>query len=413
MRNFFLFGLSLLFFFSAWCEENKTEKNTFACAVDVVILEGSSISFCQGQPASINASSGFAAYSWTGPQTGMTSTLVPTNSGVYTVTAVDGVGCISNASITVTINPNPVGVIVSSEGTQLCPGSPGTTLSLTQAFTSYLWGGGSTNSTFQATQAGTYSVIVTDGNGCSGNSAITIFQPNFTLSPLGTTTVCNGSTATLVASGGTSYLWSTGELGPTIIVSPIASTTYSVTITSGLCSQVFSQEITTETLEDSEIQDTFYIGVGDVVFINGPDNYTSYNWTPATDLTLYTSQGATFTGSQSTQYTVNSSHTNGCMRSDDIWVIIIQLTIPTGFSPNGDFVNDTFVIPELETYKGDVTIFNRWGDKVFENSNYQNDWDGTCQTDFCLGKGPLPEGTYFYSIEAEKVHFDGFVILKY
>jgi gliding motility-associated-like protein len=413
MRKFFTYALSMLFFFSAWSEEIKTEKNAFACAVDVVILEGSTISFCQGQPTSINASAGFAAYSWTGPQTGMTSALIPTSSGVYTVTAVDGIGCLSSASIAVTINPNPAGVIISSEGTLLCPGSSGTILSLTQPFATYLWGNGSSNSTFQATQAGTYSVICTDGNGCSGNSSITISQPNFTFNPSETTTVCNGSTATLVAGGGTSYLWSTGELGPTIVVSPVITTTYSVTITSGLCSQSFSQIITSETLPDSEIEDTFYIGVGDEVFINGPNDYTTYNWTPATDLTQYNSQDVTFIGSQSTQYTVNSSHTNGCMRSDDILVIVVQLTIPTGFSPNGDLVNDTFIIPELETYKGHITIFNRWGDKVFENSSYQNDWNGTCQTEFCLGKGPLPEGTYFYSIEVEKVHFDGFVTLKY
>lgn len=394
----------------------ESTPGTFAkkliCAVDVSILEGSSISFCQGEFNTINASSGFVSYTWSGPQTGNTPSLAPTVSGQYVVSAVDGIGCVSTDTIQVTIHPNPIGVIVSSEGTSLCPGDAGTNLSLTQAYASYLWGGGSTGSSLLVNQGGTYTVHITDFNGCEGNSSITINQPVFDLSPLGTTTVCNGSTATLIASGGTSYLWSTGETGPTIIVSPSTTTNYTVTISNGTCTQTLSETITKVTMPESEIQDTFFLAEGDVVFVNGPSDYTTYNWTPTVNLSQYNAQGATFEGEYSTAYQVASSHTNGCSRLDSIWVIILKLTIPTGFSPNGDLVNDTFVIPELDTYKGKVTLFNRWGDKVFESDHYLNDWDGTCQTGLCLGEGILPEGTYFYSIEVENVHFDGYTTLK-
>jgi len=389
-----------------------TEQFAFACVTDVVITEGTSISFCQGDAVTINASSGFVSYAWSGPQSGTGSSISPTSSGQYVVTAVDGIGCISSDTIDVTVNPNPVGIIVSSEGNSLCPGSSGTVLSLTQAFISYAWDNGSNDPSISITQGGTYTVQVQDFNGCFGNSSISISQPNFTLTTTGSSFVCNGSTATLVASGGTSYNWSTGETGSTIIVSPNVTTTYSVIITNGPCTQTLHKTITKVSMTESEIQDTFFIAEGDVVFINGPDDYTTYSWTPQTDLTLYNAQGATFNGTNSTQYTVNSSHTNGCTRSDDIWVIVVRLTVPTGFSPNGDLMNDTFVIPELDSYHGNVTIFNRWGDKVYENDNYQNDWNGTCQTGFCAGSGALPEGTYFYSIEIENVHFDGFTTIK-
>lgn len=412
IKKLLLFLIICLLGSPVFAEADFPMDKHLSCTIDVTILEGNSISFCQGEFSTINASSGFVSYAWSGPQTGTTPSLAPTVSGQYVVTAVDGIGCVSTDTIQVTIHPNPIGVIVSSEGTSLCPGDAGTNLSLTQAYASYLWGGGSTGSTLLVNQGGTYTVNIIDFNGCEGNSSITISQPVFDLAPLGTTTVCNVSTATLIASGGTSYLWSTNETGPTIVVSPAVTTNYTVTISNGTCTQTLNETITKVSVPDSEIQDTFFLAEGDVVFINGPSNYTTYSWTPAQDLSQYTAQGATFWGTNSIQYTVQSSHTNGCMRNDQIWVIIVKLTIPNGFSPNGDLVNDTFVIPELETYKGKVTLFNRWGDKVFESDHYMNDWDGTCQTGLCAGDGPLPEGTYFYSIEVENVHFDGYTTLK-
>jgi gliding motility-associated-like protein/uncharacterized repeat protein (TIGR01451 family) len=63
------------------------------------------------------------------------------------------------------------------------------------------------------------------------------------------------------------------------------------------------------------------------------------------------------------------------------------LIIPNVFTPNGDGVNDTFVIPGLDTYsENEITIINRWGNDVYEKKNYQNDWTGN----------GLLEGTYFY-----------------
>ena len=66
---------------------------------------------------------------------------------------------------------------------------------------------------------------------------------------------------------------------------------------------------------------------------------------------------------------------------------------PNTISPNGDGMNDTFVVPCAASYPGSTcTIFNRWGDPVFESKNYLNDWDGTYEGQ------TLPVGTYFYVI---------------
>lgn len=75
----------------------------------------------------------------------------------------------------------------------------------------------------------------------------------------------------------------------------------------------------------------------------------------------------------------------------------IDLFIPEGFSPNGDGINDVFFIRGLDLYpENSITIFNRWGDKVFEASPYKNTWDGKAQNGVIVGGDELPIGIYFY-----------------
>jgi gliding motility-associated-like protein len=382
------------------------------CDVDVSILEGEEIVFCSADPNFLHATPGFIAYAWTGPQTGSSSSLQPTSSGQYIVTAIDAVGCVSKDTIQVTINPSPVGVILSSEGNVLCPGSAGTLLSMNEPFASYLWSDGSTNSTLQIQQGGTYTVDYIDFNGCAGTSAITILQPNFALSLNGSETVCSGSTTTIVASGGGTYLWSTGETGPSIVVAPTANTSYSVIIMNGSCSTTLTQNIYYLDIPAATVEDTFYVNPGNYVELSGPDGYTSYTWTPYQDLSSFSTQLTNFIGDSTTQYNVFSTAPNGCERNDSIVVIVLRFDAPTGFSPNGDLINDLFVVPGIEIFNAKLTVFNRWGDKVYERDHYQNDWDGTCGTPLCMGQGPLPEGTYYYSITVSNSQVDGFTTIK-
>ena len=76
--------------------------------------------------------------------------------------------------------------------------------------------------------------------------------------------------------------------------------------------------------------------------------------------------------------------------------------IPQGISPNGDGKNDTFIIPGiLNSQPNTLTIFNRWGNIVYEKDNYQNDWRGQTDRAFDLlaSDGLLPDGTYYYVID--------------
>lgn len=71
---------------------------------------------------------------------------------------------------------------------------------------------------------------------------------------------------------------------------------------------------------------------------------------------------------------------------------ILGLNIPNVFTPNGDGFNDTFVIEDLNKYpENEILIFNRWGNTIFHEKNYHNEWTGT----------GLSEGTYFYILKVK------------
>ncbi len=121
----------------------------------------------------------------------------------------------------------------------------------------------------------------------------------------------------------------------------------------------------------------------------------TFTYTPDTD----------FVGQDSFTYTVCDIDGECSTAIVTITVLgedIPDVTVPEGFSPNGDGVNETFIVLGLENYPNHkVTIINRWGNKVYEASPYLNDWDGTNMFGVSVGGNKLPVGTYFYIIELE------------
>ncbi|MBU2019515.1 MAG: gliding motility-associated C-terminal domain-containing protein, partial [Bacteroidetes bacterium] len=74
--------------------------------------------------------------------------------------------------------------------------------------------------------------------------------------------------------------------------------------------------------------------------------------------------------------------------------------IPEGFSPNNDQVNDLYVIRGISRFPNNqISIYNRWGVRVFTDSPYTNSWDGKSQSASNVGGDKLPVGTYFYILD--------------
>ena len=83
--------------------------------------------------------------------------------------------------------------------------------------------------------------------------------------------------------------------------------------------------------------------------------------------------------------------------------------VPNLITPNGDGENESFFIPCIEAFPGSrLTIYNRYGNKIYHTEDYQNDWEGTYR-----GK-PLPDGTYFYQLtfnDATRTAVQGYLVV--
>ena len=117
-------------------------------------------------------------------------------------------------------------------------------------------------------------------------------------------------------------------------------------------------------------------------------------------------------------YSVIVTDANGCTQK---YATLLQdtachdIVIFNAISPNGDGINDTWEIQGLQHYPNNtVQVFDKWGDEVFQESNYKNDWVG-------MGKGgkELPDGTYYYlvKINGQKTPdghdaFTGYLMIK-
>jgi gliding motility-associated-like protein len=95
----------------------------------------------------------------------------------------------------------------------------------------------------------------------------------------------------------------------------------------------------------------------------------------------------------------------------------VNLFIPEVFTPDGDGKNDFFVIKGIEGRTVKITVFNRWGNKVYENEAYDNTWEGMPNVSgLIIGNNKLPQGTYYYIVEFEDgvdETVNGYVVLQY
>jgi gliding motility-associated-like protein len=126
-------------------------------------------------------------------------------------------------------------------------------------------------------------------------------------------------------------------------------------------------------------------------------NIVSYQWQPSTGLNNATIKDPVASPSSTTTYTLLVIDDNNCEASGSMKITVSgrsKISVPNAFSPNGDGINDTWVITNLSIYPGaTVDVFNRYGQSVFHSENSNKAWDGTYN-----GK-PLPVGTYYYIID--------------
>lgn len=227
-------------------------------------------------------------------------------------------------------------------------------------------------------------------------------------------TICEGDTINLSPTGpnNATYFWSNGlSLSDAFTQNPKAfpdkTTTYQLTVDGGgACDGRDSVTITVNTKPSLNVNllDSFMCVDDTVTLIaRGSQNY----WWDTEDVTSSIVFQPVREG-DTTASVVGSDVENGQTCYSDTITIRFSVTDcgdnekikpPKFITPNGDGFNDEWVIKDIDKFDNtQVTIFNRWGDVVYQKNAYTNDWDGT------YSGQPLPEETYLYVI---KISFRG------
>ena len=194
-----------------------------------------------------------ATFEWSTGGTNATETV--TETGTYEVTITDPFnGCETVVDIEVTEDLAEPNATASNDGPITCA-DPAVTITALPAGLSYEWPDGSTSQTLDVTIGGEYVVTVTDVNGCSATASSEVIEdidpPTIVLENVD---ICIGEDATLIASGGVSYVWSSGETTPSITMTPSATTDFTVTVTdTNGCTDSATATVTVNPLPDNSI----------------------------------------------------------------------------------------------------------------------------------------------------------------
>lgn len=136
------------------------------------------------------------------------------------------------------------------------------------------------------------------------------------------------------------------------------------------------------------------ITLGQSVKLNGFGNGTAL-WSPAAGLDSVTIFKPTATPTATTLYLLTVTDNHSCISKDSVLITIFLLEfdglISNLFTPNGDGINDTWYIKDIQKYpENEVFVYNIYGNLVYTKKGYTNDWQGT------YNGAELPDGTYFY-----------------
>ncbi|MBI3500225.1 MAG: gliding motility-associated C-terminal domain-containing protein [Bacteroidetes bacterium] len=332
------------------------------------------VTVCPGSVVTLSAN-GNGNYSWSTGQTTSAIFISPTATTSYSVSTSNSCGT-STDSVMVTVS-NSITASVSGN-TTICAGDIATLTA--SGGINYSWSTGQTTSSITATATATYSVIASSGN-CADTVSVTVIVAPPPVANANSATICAGETATLTASGGGNYLWSTGQT--TAAVAMAAAGSYSVIVTIGSCSDTAYANVIVNPLPTASAGTDITITQGQTTTLiaSGGGNYLWSNGE--------TTVAAAVSPAVTTVYCVTVTNSFGCSDSDCVTVFVKiepvncdsagELFLPNAFSPNGDGEND-----ELKIYYGSydcleklhIVIYNRWGEKVFESSDPQFKWDG-------------------------------------
>ncbi len=258
-----------------------------------------------------------------------------------------------------------------------------------------------------AANNGKYYVTSTSSKGCTSNdSTIATLTTPPTINAGNDQEICEGNSVQLESIGSnniTSYQWfpPIGLSDPKIpnpIASPSETTLYILQAAHDECMVSDSLLITVDKNPVASAGPDKVIIKGQSATLEGTAGGTDINylWTPDVNITGRSSLIPVVNPSANQIYVLNVFSNKGCKTATDSMLVKVyqQLYVPNAFTPNGDGKNDTWFIETLQAYPGAVvTVFNRYGQKVFDNNGKNTWWDGTFKGE------PQAVGAYVYMID--------------
>jgi len=346
-------------------------------------------------------------YHWSIPGSGNTATVGNLPAGTYSVTITDNLGCTDTDTVTLVNFPGPE-ISIDSIHNEMCSSNDGAIFTSinggSQPF-SFVWNSSpvQTGQNLTGVQAGNYTVTITDAYSCTAtaNAVITNTPPPSVLLSNIRPDTCRKKTgaAEISVNGGNppyNYSWSADSLNHSTSITNLSEGTYYVSVTDSLCTKVVSFVIPlipgpkadfevyplVTTIDDPTFRfNNLSSGIIDHWLWNFLDHKYSDEINP------YHS----FTEVGHYHVTLTVTNNSGCIDSVSKEAIVIDritLFVPNCFTPNGDGVNDYFIIAGQNITDFELFIYNRWGELVYKSTDINQYWDGR-------HKGVVvPEGVY-------------------
>ncbi|MEO6231952.1 MAG: PKD domain-containing protein [Ferruginibacter sp.] len=394
-------------------------NDTLICVIDTLQLNASGIGTVVWSPT-YNISNTISKSPLVSPD-------VPTK---YYVTLTDPYGCIGSDSVLVDVKSFVT--LKARNDTTICQGDK-ITLNVVSDGLYYNWtetpaNNSLTNSTIKIPDATplintTYRVTSSIGKCFAQDDVVVKVVPYPNANAGADKSICVGTSAQLVASGGSSYIWTPAVFlnnrfaNNPISVNPAYDLFYVVTVTDTLgCPKPVN-----DTVNIFVIKINAEAGPRDTsVVLNQPlqlsaSGSINYLWTPSTGLSNVNIANPVALPQNNIEYVVKVSNEGGCFDYDSIKVKVYLVEpgfyVPTAYSPNGDGRNDYFKPIAIGMRSIDVfRVYNRWGQLLYSNTNLEYGWDGTYK-----GNQQSP-GTYVWYAEGidfrnVKVKKRGYVVL--
>lgn len=389
-----------------------------SCGVDTLkvtleVLDGgagasSDTSICIGNSVPLFATGG-GTYSWTPPATLSDPTssnpiATPTETTIYNIVITTPSGCVLNESVEVEVVltvPQPV----MPDTLLLCQGL--SRVITVSGASSYQWSPLINISpatgpivTVNPTQDILYYCNFINACGEVLDSVfIDLVEPNIQAGY--DTIICPGQSTPLFASGGVSYTWHPAttlntNTGDQVIAKPVQNTLYHV-IGTDVNGCLDSATVMVELFPAPFIQTSpdVYAFIGDEIKLSATSTTPGpYVWYPAEYLSCVVCPSPITKPDQEYVYTVTYTDANGCSASDDVHIFYDPIIyVPNTFTPDDNKFNELFKAMGGNIKSFEMTIYNRWGEKIATLVSLDDSWDGTYKD------LPCPDGTYVWNIK--------------